>query len=194
MARYLCLGESMETVEVMPAGPQERRAIENLFQLYTHDFSENWAGTDRGDVDAEGRFMPYPLDSYWADATHIPLLFRIASHIVGFALLNRESHAQAAVDWSIAEFFVLRKYRRGGIGTAAAHAAFARYPGILEISVARKNVSALAFWRRTISGFPGVQALTEDDVLTNDWNGPVLRFRVPDEHLERTAQSPSENS
>lgn len=174
------LRESMETVEVTSARPQERRAIENLFQLYAHDFSENWAGTDRGDVDAEGRFTPYPLDRYWADASHIPLLFRIASHIVGFALLNGESHAQAPVDRNIAEFFVLRKYRRGGVGTAAAHAVFARHPGIWQAAVARKNVSALAFWRGTISGFPDVSDLTEDDVQTDDWNGPVLRFRVPD--------------
>jgi predicted acetyltransferase len=76
-------------------GPHERLAIENLLQLYTHDFSENWAGMDRGDVDADGRFTLNPLDSYWADASHIPLLFRIASHIVGFALLNRESHVKA---------------------------------------------------------------------------------------------------
>jgi predicted acetyltransferase len=170
----------METVEVMSAGLQERRVIENLFQLYIHDFSENWAGTDRGDVDAEGRFIPSPLDVYWADASHSPLLFRIASHIVGFALLNRESHVQAQVDWNIAEFFVLRKYRRGGVGTAAAHAIFARHPGIWEVAIARKNVSALAFWRRSISGCPNVKDLTEDDVLTNDWNGPVSRFQVPD--------------
>lgn len=54
----------------------------------------------------------------------------------------------------ILPFFVLRKNRRCGVGTAAAHAVFARHPGILEFAVARKNVSALAFWRRTISGFP----------------------------------------
>jgi predicted acetyltransferase len=57
---------------------------------------------------------------------------------------------------------------------------FARYAGILEVAVARKNVSALKFWRRTMSGFPNVQVLADNDILTNDWNGQVLRFCVPD--------------
>ncbi|MER9117122.1 GNAT family N-acetyltransferase [Mesorhizobium sp. M0954] len=166
-------------VEVTPASLRERGAIENLFQLYTHDFSENWAGTDLGDVDVEGRFAPYPLDRYWTDSSHTPLLLRIGSQIVGFALLNNESHVLAPVDMNIAEFFVLRKYRRNGVGTAAAHAVFARYSGIWEAAVARKNVFALAFWRRTIGGFPNVMDLTEDDVQTDHWDGPVLRFRVP---------------
>ena len=168
----------MKTVDVISASLQERRLIENLFQLYTHDFSENWAGTDRGDVDADGRFAPYPLDRYWGEDSHIPLLFRVDSHIAGFALVNGESHNGAAVDRAIAEFFVLRKYRRGGVGTAAAHAIFARYPGLWEVAVARSNVSALAFWRRTIGSFAKVGDLIEDDVQTPDWNGPLLRFRV----------------
>jgi predicted acetyltransferase len=173
----ICQARSMETVEVTPASLQEQHTIENLMQLYIHDFSENWSGTDRGDVDQDGRFAPYPLESYWANPSHIPLLFRIANRIVGFSLLNGESHLGAPVERNVAEFFVLRKYRRGGVGTEAAHAMFARFPGVWEAAVARKNAAAQAFWRRAIESYPSASEVCEVDVRTELWNGPVLGFR-----------------
>ena len=168
----------MESVEVMPALLRERPAIENLLQLYTHDFSEHWAGTDRGDVDDDGRFAPYPLDAYWQDSSHTPLLIRSAGRIAGFALLNDESHRGGNVDRNVAEFFVLRKFRHGGIGTAAAHLMFARFPGVWEAAVARKNEAALQFWRRAVESCPACSPLSEVDVTSDHWDGPVLRFHM----------------
>lgn len=172
------LTDSMNSVEVTVAGSDERRVIETLFQLYVHDFSEYWAGTDFGDVDADGRFPAYDLAPYWADSTHIPLLLRVSSHIAGFVLLNTKSHSQTQVDRNVAEFFVLRKYRGSGIGKVAAHTVFARYPGRWEIAVARKNVRALAFWRRTVNSFPNVADISEIDLKSDEWNGPIVHFHV----------------
>jgi predicted acetyltransferase len=49
-----------------------------------------------------------------------------------------------------AEFFVVRKYRRRGIGTLAARYAIGRYPGRWAISEILNNPSATSFWRRAI--------------------------------------------
>ena len=76
----------MSSVEVVVAGPQQRVVFENLMQLYTHDFSEHWYDRSTGEVDESGRFPDYPLDAYWREPEHIPLLLRHDSHIVGFAL------------------------------------------------------------------------------------------------------------
>jgi predicted acetyltransferase len=155
--------------------------LDNLFQLYTHDFSEQWAGMARGELDAHGRFPPYPhLASYWQDETRVPLLVRAGGHLAGFALLNRHSHAGRTVDWSIAEFFIVRKHRRSGVGRVAVSAIFERYPGVWETAVARKNGAALAFWRKVIGSDPRVADLEELDVNTAEWNGPVLCYRVRD--------------
>lgn len=165
------------TLEIARA--DQRAVFENLFQLYTHDFSEFWAGLPRGDVDEEGRFPAYPyLDAYWQEEGRIPLLIRADGKIAGFALLNRMNHTGQPVERNMAEFFILRKYRRGGIGTAAVDAIFTAYPGTWEAAVARKNLAALAFWRRVISSHPRMTDLAENDVNTSDWNGPVLRYRI----------------
>lgn len=165
------------TLEIARA--DQRAVYDNLFQLYTHDFSEFWAGQPRGDVDEEGRFPAYPyLDAYWHEEGRVPLLIRADGKIAGFALLNRVGHAKAEVERNMAEFFVLRKYRMGGVGTAAVNAIFDRYPGVWEAAVARKNTAALAFWRKTISRHKRVTDLEEIDMRGDTWNGPVLCFRV----------------
>ena len=48
--------------------------IQNLVQLYTHDFSEFWGGTARGDLNAQGLFPAYPLDEYWSHERWAALL------------------------------------------------------------------------------------------------------------------------
>ena len=78
----------------------------------------------------------------------------------------------------MAEFFILRKHRRAGVGAAAARAVFARYPGVWEAAVVRRNTAALAFWRRAVAGCPQLESLEEIDMTGPHWDGPVLRFRI----------------
>lgn len=167
------------SVEVSPAAPEEKAAVTNLFQLYIHDFSELWSGTDEGELGADGLFAPYPhLDAYWGEDTRIPLLVRVDGRLAGFALINARSHSGLAVDHNVAEFFIARKHRRAGIGTTAAQTIFQRWPGLWEAAVARRNAGALAFWRKAVKGCPGLTSLDELDRKTADWDGPILRFRV----------------
>lgn len=165
-------------IQVDPALVHERPVIENLMQLYIHDFSEFWMDRPEGELQPDGRFEAYPFDRYWAEADHIPLLLRRAGNLIGFALVDAHSHSGGALDRNVAEFFIVRKHRRGGVGTAAAHAIFRLYPGRWEAAVVRRNLAAQAFWRRAVASCPGVSDIEELDVASEDWNGPVLRFSV----------------
>lgn len=166
------------TLELVPAALSQRSTLENLFQLYIHDFSENWAGTDRGELDDSGRFAPYPLDAYWQQDSYRPFFIRYKRALVGFALINGLSHCERPVDHNIAEFFIVRKHRRSGCGTAAAHALFERFSGQWEIAVARRNLAATHFWRRTVMQYPRRDIVEEHDINSPLWNGPILRFVV----------------
>jgi predicted acetyltransferase len=168
----------MPKVEVSVAQPEERVALANLTQLYIHDFSEFWAGTPDGEVQDDGRFGDYPLDAYWREPSRIPLLFRQDDHLIGFALLNAVGHGPWPVERNMAEFFIVRKHRRGGVGTSAARQAFSLYPGAWEVAVARKNIGAVTFWRQAIGGHPQVRDVHEQDLTTAAWNGPLFRFVV----------------
>jgi predicted acetyltransferase len=160
-------------VTISDAARFDESVLQNMLQLYTHDFSELWAGTSKGDLQPDGRFADYPLGEYWLQPSWSAAIVRCDDHLAGFALVNDRGHSGKPVDRNMAEFFILRKYRGRGVGRAAAEQIFARHPGQWEVAVARKNIAALRFWRTTISR--ALQAC-ELDVSSAEWNGPILRF------------------
>ena len=149
--------------------------MERLLQLYLHDFSE-FAPRHSvyGEVDPAGLF-PYPpgLGAYWRDPDRVPLLILAGGATAGFALLGRWSALDRPLDRGVAEFFVLRKHRRAGVGTQAAHAVFRAYPGRWEVPVAGYNPAALSFWRRVVQDVPGAAEHPGDG---RRWAGTVLAF------------------
>jgi predicted acetyltransferase len=163
------------TLEIATASQQP--TFENLFQLYTHDFSDFWSGRDDGELQEDGRFPGYiHLGSYWTDAERTPYLIRAGGHVAGFALINRFSHSGLPLDFAVAEFFVARKHRRGGVGFMAATEIMRSRPGLWEMAVARRNTAALPFWRRVAAAMAGA-SVGEIDRDNDLWNGPIIRFR-----------------
>jgi predicted acetyltransferase len=168
----------MSTIDVSIARVDERTALANMMQLYIHDFGELWSRSPPGELGPDGRYADYPLDDYWRQTDHVPLLVRLGGHLIGFALVNADPHSGLPVDHSMAEFFIVRAHRRGGAGTIAARAIFSAYPGQWEAAVTRRNVGALPFWRHAIQGHDRVEDIEERDYNTPDWNGPIIRFRI----------------
>lgn len=167
----------MGAVTLERAGPERARALANLFQLYVHDFSEHWAGETRGEVGEDGRFEPYPLEPFFRSPDREALLIRADGRLVGFALVDAETHSGSPADFNMAEFFVVRKHRRAGVGRSAALAVIGNRPGLWEIAVTRKNVSAQAFWRGVAREAAGEGEVEELNLRDERWNGPILRFR-----------------
>jgi predicted acetyltransferase len=168
----------MTEVTLEVAGPDRREALANLFQFYTYDFTEQWSDQARGELSEQGLFPDYPyLDAYWTEPGRTPYLIRADGHLAGFVLLNGYSHSGLPLDHAVAEFFVVRKHRRGGVGRAAARAAIAPRPGQWELAVARRNTEALPFWR-TVAADLASGPVDEVDRESAFWNGPILRFRV----------------
>jgi predicted acetyltransferase len=158
--------------------PAQKPVLENLFQLYTHDFSDFWGGREDGELQEDGRFPQYiHLDSYWAEAGRTPLFIRTEGFLAGFALINGFSHSGLPVDHAVAEFWVARKHRRFGVGLAAAVKILGHRPGQWEMAIARRNTGALPFWRKVAAEVAGrhVEEVDRDNEL---WNGPIVRCRV----------------
>jgi predicted acetyltransferase len=159
-------------VHVADAGPEDRGRVLALFELYVYDLSE-LLGLDVGD---DGRFHAYPLDAYWSEPRRHAFLIQVDEKIAGFALVQGRSRLtgdEAVTD--MAEFFVLRRYRRHGVGEHAACSLFDRFRGPWEVRQKAENHPATAFWRRIIGRYTGgrYQEETLDDAR---WRGPVQRF------------------
>lgn len=156
----------------------ERPVLEQLMQLYLHDFSQFAAmGSPHGEMGEDGRFSYPHLASYWSETERKALILRVDGRLAGFALLNRRLVTGLPGDHAVAEFFIARKYRRAGIGSAMARLIFGRFPGIWEVAVAEYNPDALLFWRRAVADAARIGEVTEHEGDGKLWTGTILRFQ-----------------
>lgn len=160
------------------AGPADAATLQNLIQLYTHDFADLWSGAGVRTLGPDGRFPDYPLAPYFERAGWQAWLFLADGTPAGFALVNDEAHSGLPVDRSMAELFVIRPHRRSGLGQGAAERLLRASPGQWEAAVTRRNAAALAFWRRVAEACALPGTLQELDLDGPGWTGPVIRFRT----------------
>jgi predicted acetyltransferase len=129
-----------------PLRRTEIPAVRRLVQLYIYDLvGERWG------VEADGTFGSRAWHRrFWARRGRHHFVIRVGRKLAGFALVCDRAHFAGAGVQEIAEFFVLRTYRRRGVGTDAALRLFGRFPGRWEIAELTWNVAARRFWRPLI--------------------------------------------
>jgi len=120
-------------------------------ELYVHDLSEVFPI----ELKADGRFGYDKLPLYWSEPERrFPFLIKCGARIAGFVLVTRGSPASDDPGiFDIAEFLVLRRYRRSGVGRRAAFLVWDRFPGRWTVRVSEGNVKALPFWERVIAEY-----------------------------------------
>ncbi|WP_419880467.1 GNAT family N-acetyltransferase [Peribacillus sp. B-H-3] len=144
---------------------EKKAALRQLMELYQYDFSEF---TDE-DVNEFGEYGYKYIDHYWTDETRFPYFIMVGGKYAGFALIRKIEEY-----YSMAEFFILKKYRRYRAGRQAAFQLFDQHRGAWEVSVIEENMPAEKFWRRTTSLYTGDHF---KEGAKEGWNGPVFSFR-----------------
>jgi predicted acetyltransferase len=140
-------------------------------QLYIYDI-----GGDRWDVDTVGRFGSRAWHRrFWTPRGRRHFVVLVSGRLAGFALVRERAHFAGAGVREISEFFVLRKYRRRGVGTRAARTLFARFPGRWEVAEVAWNVAAQRFWRQAIRAC-AVDGVAEGRHRDSDLDFVVQRF------------------
>jgi predicted acetyltransferase len=141
-------------MQIVPAAEQDKSVLRRLLELYQHDFSE----FDGRDLDAHGEYgYPY-IDHYWTEPERHPFLFAVDGRWAGLALVRAGSPND------MAEFFVIRKYRRAGLGRQAAGELLRQFPGRWAVRQLRSNPAATAFWRAVIP-FSFIERETDKEVI-----------------------------
>ena len=157
------------------ASISEEPILRNLMELYLYDFSE----FDGADLEPNGLFgYPY-LDLYWVEENRHPFLIRKDGKLAGFVLVSRHNYLGGEPDcWVIAEFFIMRKYRKRGLGELVAHQIFNRFPGNWQVGQITENSCATIFWLKVIHRYTAGKY--QEVVLdSEDWRGPVQIFSSP---------------
>ena len=153
------------TVQLLKASHQHKEMIKNLMQFYMYDFSE----FINLDVEADGLFAAYPnLDDYWKDKNNFAYIIQKEERHIGFVLVRFIETAQRNY-FSMAEFFVMKKYRRDGIGKTIAHQIFSFHKGEWEVYQKESNKPAQMFWNKIIDDF------TKGDFTERFENGRMIQ-------------------
>lgn len=95
------------------------------------------------------------LTSWYADSSAHLLTVLKDHEPVGFAVVRTGQviAGRGAADFSMAEFFVSRSWRRRGIGQEAVRLILDRFSGRWHIMEYLRNPHAVAFWRRVVSEY-----------------------------------------
>ncbi len=158
--------------ECRVARPEDFPALAQMLELYQHDLSDIW---DQ-DLDASGRFG-YDLSRHQAGTRFHAHIAIQHGHYAGFALVAPAIVTRTEGCW-MEQFFVLKKYRRAGVGAALAQHVLQSHPGPWEVGQMEANLPAQAFWRRVIGQITG-GAFVELKVTQGWWLGVVQQFDIP---------------
>lgn len=138
--------------EISKASLDNAETLTNLMQFYIYDFSE----FIEAHLEENGRFGDYPLNDYWTEDNHFPYLVRFNGNYAGFVLVKMIKE-ETKTYFSIAEFFIMKKYRRTGLGKSVAKDLFRFHKGNWEVFQLKKNEPAQLFWRNVIKEYTGGQ-------------------------------------
>jgi predicted acetyltransferase len=136
--------------EIIKVRMDNQETLMNLLQFYIYDFSE----FIEAHVEENGRFSDYPLNDYWTEDNHFPYLIKLNGIYVGFVLVKLIK-TETKSYFSISEFFIMKKYRRIGIGKSVAKDIFRLHKGNWEVFQMEKNEPAQLFWRNVIMEYTG---------------------------------------
>ncbi len=138
-------------ITITPVSVQEKEVLKNLLEKYNYEFSQY----DAEDVNSLGLYGYDWLDCYWTQENRFAFFIRVQGKLAGFFLINDYPESGIQTDYCMAEFFVLYKYRRSGVGQYAANWAFRRFPGTWQLKRHSKNTASVRFWDRVVGAYTG---------------------------------------
>ena len=159
-------------IELVKVDKTEKSVLRQLLELYNYDFSEY----DQADVDTHGWYGYGYLDHYWMEPTRHPFFIKVDGKLAGFVLVNAYCYYLKDTDaQSIAEFFVMRKYRRLGVGKTVAREVFEKFPGKWEVLQHGANAPSIQFWETVVGEYTDGN-FEKYPAQTEDWAGQALIF------------------
>jgi predicted acetyltransferase len=136
-------------VNIISVTEANRSVLENLYQFYLYEFTN----IVNFDVAADGRYPDGLFNHNFIGSNHSPFLVKVDEQWAGFVIAENRTSATLNYTMRVAEFFVMHKYRRHGIGRYLAVTLFNRFPGRWKVAALSNNLRAIDFWRTVIAEY-----------------------------------------
>lgn len=148
--------KNFKDIKLIAASLDDYSTIQNMARFYVYDMSE-YLGNDKGwECPETGLYECIDFKKYWETADTFPFLIRYQNELAGFVIIDKKG-SESTVDFNVAQFFILRKFKKKGIGKYVAHQCFDQFRGRWEVMVIPGNEGAYQFWRSVIKEYTGNQ-------------------------------------
>jgi predicted acetyltransferase len=148
------------TISVRDTRPSrgDRQWIESVYRDYLNDLAPLGTGLFPA-LPEFGHREPDQLASWFADSSAQLLTILKEDQPVGFAMVRSGQMiaGRGSADFTMAEFFIARPWRRRGVGQEAVRLIFDRFAGRWHIMEYLRNPQAIAFWRRVVDAYTAGQ-------------------------------------
>ena len=137
-------------IQIIKASLEQKCIIAQLYELYTYEMTY----LVDFDINDNGYYGYDDLPLYWQDPHRHPYLVWVNKKLAGFALVQKGSPIETDPDvWDIAEFFIMCKFRKKGIGQFVAKQIWSEFNGSWQVRVWDNNKTAHSFWDTVIEEF-----------------------------------------
>ncbi|REE88942.1 putative acetyltransferase [Paenibacillus taihuensis] len=163
-------------IELSRVPYEDKTVLYNLIQLYRYDSSE----FDGHILNNHGLYVYRYFDHQWTDEYRRPLIVTVDGEIAGFVLVSLDIQqdymklSTAEKTNAISDFFIMRKYRRKGVGSTVADLLFNKFPGMWEVRQTAANQPAYLFWKQVLSKYSNNEVYQESFIDNEKWHGPVF--------------------
>jgi len=163
---------------------QDKRVLAQLLEFYRYDMCEYWPG----DLNMHGEYG-LAVDRYLRNPLLSAHFFLVDGKYAGFGLVDPDVSLAGNEFW-MGQFFVMRPYRRTGVGRLGARFLFDAHRGKWEVGQMPLNLPAQAFWRRTISEYTNGN-FVEHELHDARWDGFIQCFDNRPAHTDGPHEQPA---
>lgn len=125
---------------------KEKEIVISLFNYYLYEFSDLMGS----ELNENGTYLRNTslIAPYWEKPNHIPYFIKVNGEIAGFIFVRYFPDEEKLLD--IDQFFILRKFKRRGVGSKAFELCLKAHNGNWLVRVLKENESGLSFWQSVI--------------------------------------------
>jgi predicted acetyltransferase len=137
-------------IELIKAEKKDKEILKHLWDLYSYDFSEY----DNDDLQEDATYNFYYENHYFDSDERCIFLIYVDKKLAGFSSVSKSCYIlNRPNDKMIVDFFIMKKFRMGGVGRVVAERIFDMYPSRWEVIQWENNEASVAFWQKVISKY-----------------------------------------
>ncbi|MCE5293612.1 MAG: GNAT family N-acetyltransferase [Chlamydiales bacterium] len=150
--------------------------IQNMGRFYVYDMSEYMGSEEGWQMPEDGLYQCIDFKKYWQTDGAFPFLIRYKGELAGFVIVDKKG-SDDTIDFNIAQFYILRKFKGKGLGAFVARECFDVFRGVWEVMVMPQNTGAYQFWNKTITAYTNNTATQYTRNVAHLNNSPKNIFR-----------------